>query len=91
MPDDIDGQIDALLTGWARETQEREAREAEALRERLEKRKAALLALRERLEKRKAALLARTWKPYCCCRACLRAILTMDPVLACQHSCQWWK
>jgi hypothetical protein len=77
MPDDIDGQIDALLTGWARETQEREAREAEALR--------------ERLEKRKAALLARTWKPYCCCRACLRAILTMDPVLACQHSCQWWK
>lgn len=76
-PDDIDTDIDSLLAEWAREEQEREDRQAEELR--------------ARLERRKAQLLSRQWKPRCCCcRACLRAIILMRPDLACRQSEQWW-
>ena len=75
--DEIDAQIDSLLAEWAREEQAREARQAEALR--------------ARLERRKAQLLSREWKPRCCCcRQCLISIALMRPDLACPQSEQWW-
>ena len=79
MPDDVDvdAQIDALLNDYAREERDRAARAAEALR--------------ARLEQRKARLLARQWKPYCQCKRCLRAILQMQPSLACSNSDEWWR
>jgi hypothetical protein len=76
-PDDIDADIDSLLAEWALEKREREARQAEALR--------------ARLEHRRERLLSRQWKPTCCqCRTCLRAIILMRPDLACRQSEQWW-